>query len=277
MSKTAKKQDSKAAEEYLAKKLKPAVEAVKSPTKKLIINTSPLDSEGNSIKQHMGSFHIMGTDLYAERIKFRPIAVYNKLIKMVQTKTKEGADKWSYVNETVYFINYSDVMYDIKGGYACGKLLGEARKNMNKDEAKANNDKAKTYLYLYGLAQFPGTKEWHLVDFRVGGKRIISISDAVSTKTIGKGHFMGQFIFDLACIPNRVSVHPDLDMSIDQRAGLQDVSDIMEYDTMITDFIEESNDRVIASFKKYNQQAQAAVVEDDLNDSLDDLIIPDEA
>jgi hypothetical protein len=258
---TAKAIDNTESDAYMKRKLRPAMEPIKSPTQKMIINVSPLDANGKSIKQHVGAFHILGTDLYAEEVQFRPLAVYNKLIKMVQSKNKEGGEVWNYLNQTVFFSNYGEVLYDEKGGIACGKVLGEARKKLSKDEAEANNKKAKSYLYLYGLVKFPNDKEWHLVDFRVGGKRLMVISDAVSSKAIGKDHFMSQFIYDLKCVPQAGSVHPELEMSTDGK--VHDIADILHYDNEITNFIDESNGRIMAKFNKYSKQQNEMTSDDD--------------
>lgn len=256
------------AEDYMKKKLRPAEETVKSPAQKMIINTSSVDENGKSIKQHVGTFHVLNTDLYSETIKIRPLAVYNKLIKMIKGKDSEGKEKWNYVNQTVFFNNYGETLYDAKGGLACGKVFGEERARLSKEAAEANNDKAKSYLYLFGLVQFPGSKEWQLVDLRVGGKRIMEISKAVSTATIGKGHFMSQFIFDLTCTSKAGTVHPDVTMTIDQKAGEQDVSNIIEYDNDIANYIESNNEYIMRMFNKYSTQA-ANITDDELMDELD--------
>lgn len=269
MSKTAKKLDDKSVEAYMNKKLRPQEDLLKSPTQKMIINTAPKDENGKNIKEHIGTFHITGTELYADTVKFRPLAVFNKLIKMTQTKDKEGAKKWNYVNQTVFFANYGEPMYDAKGGLACGKIFGDARLRMNPEQKEANNEKAKSFLYLFGLVQFPKTKEWHFVDFRVGGKRIIAVSDAINYKNIGKNHVMSQFIYDLVCVPEDESIHPSLSMTIDQKAGTQDVADILEYDNDISNYVEEHNERIMTQFKKYSAQADAVVHEDDEEETLD--------
>lgn len=257
-------------EAYLKRKLRPQEEQLKSPAQKLIINTSAIDENGKSIKQHVGTFHIVGTDLYSETIRFRPLSTLNKLIKMTKGKTKEGADTWNYVNQTVLFNNYGEVIYDAKGGIACGKVFGDARKALSPDEFKANDAKAKSFMYLFGLALFPGEKEWQFVELRVGGKRIMVIGDAVSNKNIGKTHFMSQFIYDMECIAQKDTVHPDLQMTLDQRAGTQEISDILEYDSMISNYVEEHNNRIMVQFKKYSFQANSIEEEDEISIDIGD-------
>jgi len=255
-------------EEYLQRKMRKTEENLKSPSKKLIINTSAIDENGKSIKQHVGTFHIVGTDLYSETIRFRPLSALNKLIKMTKGKTKEGTDTWNYVNQTILFSNYGEVIYDAKGGTACGKVFGDARKALSPAQAEANNEKAKSFMYLFGLAQFPGEKEWHFVDLRVGGKRIMVISDAISNKNIGKTHFMSQFIYDMTCIAQAATIHPNLEMRLDQKAGIQDIASIIDYDNQISNYVEEHNSRIMATFKKYSTQA-GAIVEDEEEINID--------
>lgn len=260
MGKAVKKESkSSAASEYLAKKLRPQQEALKAPTQKMIINVSPVDKEGKKIAEHIGKFHIEGTDLFSDIILFRPLASLNKLIKMSKSKDKEGKEKWNYINETILFTNYSDPIYDAKGTIACGKIFGQARQNLSAAEAKDNNDKAKSFLYIFGLAQFPNSDEWHFVDFRVGGKRIIACSDAFGVKTIGKNHVMSEFIYNFTLKPTSKGVHPDLEIDTNTDET-HDVDDILSYDEEINLYVKAHNDRVLALYKKYNSQSQ---VDDD--------------
>lgn len=265
MSKATAVKKSKEAEAYLAKKLRPEQEQLKSPTSKLVINVSPVDKEGNDTTAHIGKFHIEGTELYSKTIRFRPIHVANKLIKMTKTKNKDGSDRWNYINETVMFTNYSDPIYDAKGGFACGKLMGAARKELTEAEAKANNEKAKSFMFLFGLAQFPGSKEWHFVDFRVGGRRIMECSLAFSSATIGKMHHISEFIYDMNLKATSKGVHPDLSLTVDVE-DVQPVDEVIKYDTAINNYVDKHNERIMTLFNKYNKQQ--AVNSDDEYENL---------
>lgn len=267
MSKAVKKVDTKAEEEFLAKKLGPKQEALKSPTQKLIINVSTVDENGKNVAEHIGKFHVIGTDLYSDTIKFHPISTQNKLIKMTKTRGKDGVSTWNYVNETVFFSYYGDDLYDRRGGIACGKVFGDARKALSKEEAVANADKAKSFLYLFGLAYFPGREEPVLVDFRIGGKRITTVGDAFSSKTLGKGKHACQFMYDLNLKPNpEGGVHPILDVQVVSEIG---VSAIMPYDDSIKEYVDAHNARIMEQHTKYNSQQKAAEVVEDEDDNID--------
>lgn len=258
------KTNSKEAEAYLAKHNTPNQEILKSPTQKLIINISTVDANGKRIAEHIGKFNILGTDLYSETIEFRPLVTMNKLIKMLKSKGKDGKEQWRYVNETVFFNNYSDPMPDTKGGNACGKVFGDARKMLSGEAAKANNDKAKSYFYAFGMARFPG-QDWMLVDFRIGGKRIITASEMFSKKTVGKRNAISQFVYTMSLVPDQDgSIHPGLSIEVDLDNVLP-VDDILEADAKVAEFITASNARILATHKKYSAQQQSVEDDEDVN------------
>ena len=261
-----KEVNSDKAKAFIASKLAPKSDFLNSPTKRMLINVSPMDEKGKKAPQNIGTFHIVGTDLYSDTILFRPIAYYNKLMKVVQSKTMEGKEIWATVNETVFFTNYSDMLYDKKGGIACGKIFGEARKALSKAELDANNEKAKSFMFVFGLATFPDSDEQHFVDFRIGGKRIIEASNAFSSKTIGKNHIISEFNCEMTLNPTSKGVHPDLSITVDLDNPLP-VDDIIEYDEKITDYIDKHNARIMASYKKYSEQSNA--ISEDADISID--------
>lgn len=260
--------ESKDAESYLAKKNRPTVEPIKAPTKKLLINVSAVDKEGNDTSMHIGKFHVLDTDLYSKTIKFRPLGAYNKLIKLSKGKDSDGKEKWNYINESIFFTNYSDPIYDAKGGMACGKIFGTARKALSPAESKANDEKAKSFLYLFGLATFPDSDEEQFVDFRVGGKRIVAASDAFGSKTLPKGKTMSQFIFDFILKPTTKGVHPDLIIEVNAEDIQPITEDIIKHDGLVEEYIEASNARIMSAYKRYAAQATVGV-DNDLNDDID--------
>ena len=260
----AAKVDNTASDAYLARKLAVGKkDVIKSPTAKLMINIDGADADGNDISQHVGKFHIAGTNLYSKTIKLRPLILENKLVKMTKGKGPNGAAKWSYVNESVFFLHYGETIYDRKGGIACGKVFGDAKKALSEAAKEENDNKASSFLYIFGLADF-GDGVQHLVDFRVGGKRIIAFSDAMSWKTVPKGSHMSQFAYNLKCVPVSGTSHPKIEIAFNQDEILPIDAEVIAADEAVNAYIDAHNAQIMESYKRYNSQAAETVVDDSL-------------
>lgn len=253
---------STAAVEYLQRKKAEQFNVLKSPTERLLINVSPINEKGEKAPQNIGTFHVIGTDLYSDTIVFRPLVVTNKLMKLAQTKTKEGKEIWATVNETIFFNSYQDTIYDKKGGIACGKVFGGEKEKLNTEQLKANTEKAKSFMFIFGWAKFPTEETFRLVDFRIGGKRIVEASNAFNSRTIGKGNIISEFLYEMNLTPTTKGVHPDLHISADLSKKL-DIEDIISDDDKITKYIEEHNKRIMETHKKYVNQASTMLDEHD--------------
>lgn len=253
---------SKTVEDYIARKKAEQFNQLKSPTERLLINVSPINEKGEKAPQNIGTFHVVGTNLYNDTVEFRPLVVTNKLMRLAQTKTREGKEIWATMNETIFFNSYSDTIYDKKGGIACGKVFGTEKEKLNKEQLQANTEKAKSFMFIFGRVKFPEEDKYRLVDFRVGGKRIMEASNAFNTRTIGKGNLISEYLYEMTLTANSKGVHPDLHITPDLSTKLN-IEDIIADDEAIMAYIEEHNKRIMETHKKYVNQAENSLTDEE--------------
>jgi hypothetical protein len=257
---------------YLDKKLgKTEQTARNTDFKRLLINTDTVDNEGNDVP--MDTFHILGTTLYSKEIDFRPILFKNKLIKQVQVKDKDG-ERWKTQNETILFDYYGDPIPDARGGLACGRVFGESAKRLSEEAQVANKAKAKAYMIMLGYATFPGAVPV-LVEFRVGGKKTVDFSDKLNKKFTGKDVHYSQLNYGLSLKRAKGQKFPALTIDVDPENTLPVTSAIIAAESKAQDYVKGHNEYIMSRHKKYTGQQDAVADENDLNDSLDDLNIPE--
>lgn len=229
--------------------------------KQLAINTDMVDAEGNKIP--MGTFYIRGEKDYSETVKFRPLAYYSKYIKSV--KNDKG---WKIENETIFVENFESPL-DIKGGIACGRLLGKAIPSAwTESQLKENSGKATCYCFMFGLVEFPG-KEPVLVNFRASPAKARVLRETL--KPIDRNTlFFNEFTLKL--VPVTGTVHPKLEMELTDTTiptGLKET--IKPAYEEAKKFVATNNARILDIRNRVLKSRSASTADTNLYEKVDEL------
>ena len=201
---------------------------------RLIINTKAKDEDG--VKRPIGGWHITGTDKYFDgEIKFRPIRHMNKLIDYQEDESK----KWFMAAESVYFKDFSEQIFDTKGGLALGRKFGKSHSDEEKAATKENAD---VYLDIFGLVQF-GDEEWVPVLYRVRGSKLMKMINVF--RAIPKDKIFSEYAYDIETFQPEGKTYWDINVKPDLKTKLR-ITDIIQHDKEIASFIAESNRATMA-------------------------------
>lgn len=240
--------DNKELEEFLAKEQarKAANTSTQQSMTQLAINDSSVDKDGNDIKPH--TFNIRGGDVYSRTAVIRPLRYYSKFIKQVQTN-----GQWKIDNESIFVENpFTQNAYDLRGGIACGRLVGKTPANWTETQKLDNLKKAVWYGFLFGIVTLPGA-EPVLVNFRIPQSKTRAFGDAL--KLIGKED-MYKYNFNFTLKLEAGKKFPIMEVAPDLAHKLDQVSDIIEDMKEVDSFVEASNARIMKQRERLQTQVQ---------------------
>lgn len=134
---------------------------------RLGVNREAEDDDGNPLP--VGTFFFRDADgnkHFSKTAKFRPfINTYQyQIYDAVERKT---------VNRTILFKNFRDEIIDIKGGIACGKVMGKEKDNLTEAQKEAQK-KIKCYRLVFGTVTFPDGPENVPVIWRMSGANFMA-------------------------------------------------------------------------------------------------------
>lgn len=114
---------------------------------RLSVNRDAEDDDGNPMPVGTFTFKDANGQHFSKTAKFRPFMnVYQYSIYDNDTK--------KYTNRTVMFKNFRDELIDIKGGTACGKVMGKEKDNLTEAQ-KEQQKKIKCARIVFGTVTFP--------------------------------------------------------------------------------------------------------------------------
>jgi len=192
-------------------------------------------------------------DKIVEDIKFRPVRVFNQLIKSVQ----KPDNSFEVISQSIYFKDYSEELLDSAGGIACGRKFGKDTKGFSEEEAKANKDIATVYLFVFGFATIGD--EVIPAYMRLRGGKFYSFTTGL--RAIPQDKVMGQYNFDLKLLevdmPDgtlgyNLEVVPDL-------TNVLPISPILQFDREVQEWILGENKKILEKHLQANKYANKDV------------------
>lgn len=217
----------------------------------LVINEQAKDADG--VRRPIGGWHIKGTDKYFDgEILFRPITFFNKIIRYSQ----DASGKWNIAGQSVYFKDYSAILYDNLGGIALGRKFGAQYSAEEKAAVKSLGD---VYVDIFGIATF-GDEEIPC-RYRIRGTKIKTILDAF--KSVPKDKLMSQYNFKLETNQPEGTKYWDVNITPDMSKVLRLTSDIIKFDEDVHNFVKEENESIVAAYNN----ARANKTESNIIDS----------
>lgn len=204
--------------------------------KQLAINVDKVDDEGQKIDPD--TWHIRGEKQYTDTVSFRPLRYKQKFIRMNQNEKKQ----WRTDNESI-FVEGFEPAYDVRGGLACGRLIGKLPEHWTEEQRQANFKKATIYGFLFGLVTLPGG-EPTLVNFRAAPAKATVIREAISTRSLG-GDEMYRYDFTMQLVPKKGEKFVTLTMVPTLNNKHDSISDVLPYIKEIDSYIESHNNSIM--------------------------------
>lgn len=224
-----------------------------------------------------GSFHVLGTNLHAKEIKFRPLMQRWKVVKRAGPE-----DNYKPLGETIFFNDWSEERLDTFGGTSCGRKFGKERKELSEAQDKENRDAASLYLFVWGLATF-GDNEPELVQWRMPGSgKSMRWGDATDKRTIGTNMVEREFTIEtvlpkedpLLTASDRKAAnnnHPNIIVRPDMSTVLP-IEPVAEVGGKVLEWILDSNEAIKDKHHKVAQGRIKDVTFGDLDDLSEDVI-----
>lgn len=133
--------------------------------------------DGTSIP--FGHFHILGTKMSSNEITFRPLAQ-----RYCIQKRAGKEDNYRIIGETVFFRDWKDERIDNLGTVDCGRRFGKDAEQLSAEDKEQERKKAELYLFVFGIATFPGEEPTPVL-WKMRGSKSVRWKDATSKKALG--------------------------------------------------------------------------------------------
>lgn len=230
---------------------------------RLSVNRDAEDDDGNPLPVGTYTYKDTTGQHFSKTAKFRPFMnVYQYSVYDSDTK--------KYTNRTIMFKNFRDELIDIKGGTACGKVMGKEKDNLSEAQ-KEQQKKIKCARIVFGQVTFPD-KEPVAVLWKMGGSNFMA-PDAVFKELAKNKRLFWTTELDLSLTRKKAGATTYYEMGVeyDRTVNLPFTEDDFALLRQFNEIVTTENDAVRAL---YQAALKDTPTQDDINDerSLADIL-----